>query len=249
MNDLILSSDIQVKVTRGSIDFPEYELLKRQAIEVAEFVGNIEVSEENVKQAKKLLATVNKSVKSLEDRRISIKKEMLEPYNDFETQVKEIVKIVKDADTLVRNQVKELDEQERENKKVKINDIWNKRINHYDFDFVDFEQFLTPSHLNKSTSLSKVEDEMVQWLEKINSDLEVIENLPNKKEVLQEYIENLDLTVSMLIVNERKEKENKVEEFYKEEKENIYQFIIFNEKDAKLTEMLLKENDIKFEKK
>lgn len=246
MQELALINDIETKVIQGSISFPMYEDLKNQALQVAEYVSSIEVTEDTVKQSKKLLATVNKSVKSLEDRRIAIKKELLLPYDEFEAQVKEIVGIVKEADTLVRTQVKELEEKEREEKQAKIEEIWNKRVQAYDFDFISFDKFLVPSHLNKKTSLSKVEDEMVTWLEKVNSDLKVIESLPDRKEILQEYIENIDLSVSMLLVNERKEKEKIVEKIYQEDKEITYYFQVFNEKDAKLTEMLLKENNINF---
>lgn len=250
MQEIALINDIETNVIQGSISFPMYEELKNQALQVAEYVSSIEVTEDTVKQSKKLLATVNKSVKSLEDRRIAIKKELLIPYNEFEAQVKEIVGIVKEADTLVRTQVKELEEKEREEKQDKIEEIWNKRVQAYDFDFINIDKFLVPSHLNKTTSLSKVEDEMVTWLEKVNSDLKVIESLPDRKEILQEYIENIDLTVSMLLVNERKEKEKKVNEIYEENEDisQVYYFKIFNEKDTKLVELLLNENKIQFEK-
>lgn len=100
MQELILNDDIETKVIQGSISFPMYEELKDQALRVAKFVSSIDVTEDTVKQSKKLLATVNKSVKALEDRRIAIKKELLEPYSEFEAQVKEIVTIVKDAISL-----------------------------------------------------------------------------------------------------------------------------------------------------
>lgn len=248
MDELILYSDLETKVIQGSISFPAYQQLKEQAMQVAEFVESIEVNDDNVKQAKKLLAAVNKSVKSLEDRRIAIKKEILKPYDEFETQVKEIVGIVKNADTLVRDQVRELEEQEREEKKNIIQEIWDKRVQAYDFDFITFDKFLQPEHLNKTAVLSKIESEMVDFLEKVNGDLKVINSLSDRKEVLQEYIENVDLSLSMLLVNERKEKEKKINEIYKNEEQEIYYFKVFSEKDAKFTEMLLKENKIKFEK-
>lgn len=249
MNNIdLMESDVKIIVSKGVVKFPEYEQLKNEAIKVAEYVSSIEVAEDTVKQAKKLLATVNKSVKNLEDRRIAIKKEILEPYNIFETQVKEIVNIVKDADTLVRNQVKELEEIERDKKRQTIEDIWNLRLSVYEFDFIEFDRFLKPTHLNKTVSVTRVEDEMIEFLEKVDKDVDLIKTLPNGKEILQEYIDCLDLTVSMSLVNERKDKEKKVNEIYEEVEVETYYFRVFNEKDAKLTEMLLNENKIKFEK-
>lgn len=43
---------------------------------------------------------------------------MLEPYNEFEKQVKEIVSIVKTADEMVRQQVTQMEEEEREDKSL-----------------------------------------------------------------------------------------------------------------------------------
>src|SRR5699024_12332068 len=61
------------------------------------------------------------------DRRISIKKEMLQPYNTFESQVKDIVSIVKQADNVVRSQVKEIEERDREAKRQELEALFNKR--------------------------------------------------------------------------------------------------------------------------
>lgn len=150
----------------------------------------------------------------------------------------------------MRNQVKELEEQERDKKRQAIEEIWNLRLQAYDFDFVRFEKFLKSEYLNKTVSISKVEDQMVEFLEKVNRDVELIKTLPDRKEILQEYIENIDLSVSMLLVNERKEKEKKVNEIYEENEDisQIYYFKVFNEKDARLVELLLNENKIQFEK-
>src|SRR5699024_909776 len=69
------------------------------------------------------------------------------------------------------------------------------RIKQYDFDIsVEFEQFMKPSMLNKSKSISSTESEMVHWLEGLYKDLEIIDTLPDSLDVKAEYIECLDLT-------------------------------------------------------
>lgn len=236
----------EIKVTKGIIKFTGFEELKSQALEVAEFVSSIEVSEENVKEAKKLLAKVNKSINALEDRRIAIKKEILEPYNEFESKVKEIVGIVKEADTKVRDKVRELEEIEREEKRKEIEEIWNLRKQQYDFDFVDFERFLTPQHLNKTTSIKKVEEEMVEFLEKVNKDLETIKVLSNSREVLIEYKDTLDFTEAVMKANDRKLAEEQMNVLLGEDDEKFYIIRIENEKDFKLAKALLEANKVEF---
>src|SRR4051794_7228445 len=111
-NELVVDIE-KIVVKQGSIQFNDYENVKQQAIKLAEEIKTVEVTEDNIKQSKKLLAAVNKRLKELDDKRISIKKVMLEPYQLFEEQVKEIAAIVKDADQDVREQVKYLEEFER----------------------------------------------------------------------------------------------------------------------------------------
>src|SRR5690625_3969254 len=204
MAGLMIFDHDQINVQKGIVEFNGFEKLKQEALQLSEQIQQVEVTDENIQSSKKLLAAVNKRVKEMEDRRISIKKEMLEPYNEFERQVKEIVNIVKDADNLVREQVRGLEEQERMEKREKIKEIFDKRIKQYTFSEVfTFDHFITPKHLNKSSSIKSVESEMVDLLEKKESDMKVIDNLPNRHDVLMEYIDTKDLSVAINIVNDR----------------------------------------------
>ncbi|HHR2938468.1 TPA: DUF1351 domain-containing protein [Listeria monocytogenes] len=240
-------------VTQGSILFPAYKKIKSDSLLLAQQIENIEVTEENVKQSKKLLAAVNKEVKNLESERISIKKEMLEPYNEFEKQVKEIVSIVKTADEMVRQQVTQMEEEEREDKKLVLKRMFEKRIRMYDFKtYFTFDDFIENRHLNKSLSINKIESEMVEWLTKIETELKIIETMPYPDEIIAEYKEIKDLAVSAQIVSDR----HKAQEVIKEAKNDIKDeqlhtkitFTLFDEKDVKLVEMFMQQNKIKFEK-
>jgi hypothetical protein len=235
-----------VNVVKGSIAFEGYEELKEMALQVAEYVNSVEVTEDNVKESKKLLAKVNKSIKELEDRRIAIKKEILEPYNDFEVQVKEIVGIVKEADTKVRDQVKELEELEREAKKAQIEEIWNLRANAYTATFLTFDDFLTPQHLNKTVTLKKVEEEMTDFLERVEKDLKTMMMLPNSKEVMIEYQNCLDLNDAIAIAEMRKESEKEARRILHESDSQVFIIQLNSEKDFLFAKSLLESNKIEY---
>lgn len=244
--ELMVAENQDITVVSGLVRFEQYETYKKQALDVAEYVKSIKVNDENVKDAKKLLAKVNKSIKSLEDRRIEIKKEMLEPYQEFETQIKEIVGIVKEADEIVRGQVKVLEEIERDIKREKLEEIWDVRTEMYDFGFVMFQEFIEPRHLNKTVTISTVEAEMVEFLERVQKDLGVIEQLPNKNDVLLEYMDCLDLTVALALTQAADVKKREVEKIYKDDIKNEYVFKVFSEKDMQLVELLLQQNKIEY---
>ena len=239
-----------IEVKSGEIRFNEYESLKEQALQLARNIEQVEVSDENIQTSKKMIAAVNKRVKEMEDKRIAIKKEILSPYETFERQVKEIIGIVKDADAIVRNQIRELEEIEREEKRNVIQDIYDKRIQQYSFgETFHFDDFLKPNHLNKSVSIKSVESEMVQWLEKLDADLQVINTLPNSEAILIEYYDTKDLTVAIRIVNEREALKNQISQLVKpseKTKENVYVITLFDEKDATTLEMFMELKNIKY---
>ena len=249
MNELMNINETEiVKFEVGKIDFNAYEYIKEKALNLSENLKKVEVTEENIKESKKVIAEVNKDVKKLEDYRIKIKKEMLKPYNDFEAQVKEIVTIVKEADNIVRSQIREMEETERRNKKAVIKEMFEDKVKHYDFnDAITFENFFKENMANKTTSLDKLENELSDWLEQRKMDIGVIKNLEDN-EILKEYLETFNLAQSIENAKAREEKNKKVEEVMKkaEKSDKKYIFIISDEKDAKLTEMLLKENKIKY---
>ena len=249
MNELINTDEIgTLEFEVGKISFNAYENIKNKALKLSENLKTVEVSEENIKESKKLIAEVNKDVKKLEDYRIKVKKEMLKPYNDFEVQVKEIVKIVKEADEYVRSQIRELEEIERENKKAIVKEMFENKAKHYDFnEIITFDKFFKESMSNKTTSIDKIENELSEWLEQRKMDIEVIKSLKHD-EVLKEYLETFNLALAIENAKVKEEKNKKVEEVMKktEKSSKKYIFIISEEKDAKLAEMLLKENKINY---
>jgi hypothetical protein len=194
---------------------------------------------------------VNKRVKEIEDRRIKIKNAMLQPYQEFENQVKEIVGIVKEADALVREQVKDMEERERMEKESLIREIWDRRIGQYSFkDFVPFLDFAKPKHVNKTTSIASVEKEMVAFLERVEQDLQVIYQLPEVDNHINAYLNTYNLASAMSIVKHDQERKTQIEQAIKKPTTSKIGFLVtiqvHDEKELKLVEMILKEYHFDF---
>lgn len=193
----------------GSIHFNNYETILAEAQELAEHISSVEVTEESVKETKKMLAAVNKKVAELEDGRKQIKREVLSPYEEFEKKVKTITSVIKEADSMVRSQVRELEEQEREAKKEEIISLFAKRaVNYPTLSMLFPFDFIKSQHLNKTYSMNKVEADMVEWFETMKKHIEYISGLVNSYDILAEFIKTQDLFQSITIVEER----NKVKE-------------------------------------
>ncbi|WP_099973870.1 DUF1351 domain-containing protein [Lactobacillus terrae] len=189
MNELQIHEE-QLEVVQGSIKFPEYEQIKKSAEQLAENLKSVQVTEDTLKTSKKLLAEVNKQVSALDDRRKQIKKQMLAPYSEFESQVKEITSIVKDASATVREQEKVLEEKYRKDKQSVLIDIYNKRTKAYNGFPFTFDVFLEQNSnvLNKSMSINKCEELIASWINDKNNDLEAIKTYPDNELLYGAYL-------------------------------------------------------------
>jgi len=240
----------EIFIEQGSVVFNNFEEIKNEAAILAESIKTVEVGEENIKQSKKMLAAVNKEVKKLEDKRIEIKKMMLQPYSEFEAQVKEIVLIVKEADETVRQQVKQLEEEQRLEKQKQLEEIFAKRIEQYNFgDLFTFLDFLKPKHLNKTAAIESTEKEMIEFLERLRNDIKAIESMANAEAVMSAYVESKDLAAAMTLVNKQEERRRQIEasRAISKSAKKEFHFTVFDEKDFKLVQMMMQQEQIKFE--
>lgn len=252
MNDLTKHHEFNITTTQGSVVFEEYDELLSQAQNLAEHVKDVEVNETNIKEAKDLMAQMNKRVKEIEDARKDVKKTILQPYTNFESQVKTIKQIIDEAVNHVRKQERELVEKEREDKKKAIAQIFDKRIQHYDFEkLLGFADFIKPQHLNKSYSMTKVEKDLVDWLEKNKRNIDIIRQSDDYEDLIIAYQDTQDLSMSFEIVNKRKEREKKLSELEtkREEVKSHHVFTIEDDKDAQIVKLLLEQNNIEFKYK
>lgn len=247
MDRELIVKDIRYKT--GVVNFNNYETYVKQAKKIASYIDSVELTEDNIKQCKNDLADARKVVKALDRVRIDIKKALLVPYDDFEKQVKCLQKIIDDADSKLRSQVKEIEEKEREDKKMRIKEVFDKRIAMYDIaDYFDdpFEMFLVPQYLNKTMSLVKVEKEMTMWLEHMQKDIDIIKIMDDADMIMADYIMTLDISEAI----ERNVRRKNISQVIKsDEAEETATFIVKGTANIKLTEILLKQNGVNFIKK
>lgn len=176
--------------------FPEviefnFQELKQEITERAAVYENIVYSEEQIKDAKKDKATLNKFVKALSEERTKIKKECLKPYEDFEVKIKELDGIVNKAIKNIDSQINSYEEQRKQKKlddiTVAFNAMQHPEWLHYSHIFED-------RWLNASTSMKSVIDEITMKIEKVETDIETLSNLPEFGfEAQQIYISSLDI--------------------------------------------------------
>lgn len=230
--------------------FPAYNEVKAKAEDVAGYIASQELTEENVKEIKSTLADARKLTERMNRIRIDMKNHILTHYVEFEGQIKEITGIIDAADAELRGKVKDMEEAERAAKKEEILSLWRKRT--YPYPIIEkvmpdaFDRWLQPKHLNKTTTLKKVEADMVAWIQQTMNDMETAQNMGD--DYLAAYGWTGDLAKAIQQVSAQHDTMKAISEFGKDyyEDEPTETYIITGKKDIALVERLFAENEIDY---
>lgn len=172
-----------------------FEELKKEITAKSALYKNMVYTDETIKEAKTDRAALNKFITALEDKRKEVKKQCLEPYNQFEKQIKELVAIIDEPVKLIGTQITDFEDREKDKKKEKIIELFN----NIGFQpFVKLEQIFDSKWLNKSVSLKSIEDELNSVLYQVGHDVAAINALPEFSfEAMEHYKKTLDLSAAI----------------------------------------------------
>lgn len=196
-----------------------FEELKKEITEKAEMYGSLVYTDENIKEAKVDRAKLNKFIKVLEDKRKDVKKMMLEPYTQFESQVKELVSIIGEANDNIASQVKAYTEKLREEKREKVKEIYDKAMSVEGAEgiaeILTFDRVFKESFLNSSTTFKSIVNEIEDLRDRVRHDLEVInaDTGEYQFEMKQAYLKNLDMTEAISVKQQFEENVRKKAEY------------------------------------
>lgn len=172
------------------IDF-NFEELKEEITNKSALYKNMVYTDETIKDAKSDRALLNKFKTALEDKRKEVKKQYLEPYNQFEKQIKELVAIIDEPVKLIGEQITEFEDREKAEKHEQITKLFDKAGFQ---SFVTLEHIYDPKWLNKSVSLKSIEEELTNTVYRIGHDVTTINSLKEYSfEALEHYKKTLDL--------------------------------------------------------
>lgn len=182
-----------VNCNKGTILF-DLDNFKNQIKELEEQVLNQNLNINNVSEFENLRAKLNNFAKVINDEKKKVKNEYTKPYNDFETQVKECIKIIENASNFVNNQLKEYEKQQEQILREEFIEMW-KTFNKDKV--VPYERIEQEHWFLKKTSKKKVLVEMQQLSEKIEREVNTIKlSIADENEqnlVIGNYYNSLDI--------------------------------------------------------
>lgn len=174
------------------------------AAEVEAKVGyykNLVYTEDQVTEAKKDRAQLNKFISALKDKDREIKRLCLAPYEVFHNQMLKIISKVEEPVMLIDTQVKGFEEQQKKQKMQSIRELYDSK---------GFWPWLTLERLmdrhasickkwmNKSCSMKQIESDMIEIQHKMGEDILALNGLKfGAQMALSEYKRSMDVTAAM----------------------------------------------------
>jgi len=152
-----------------------YEELKQELSEKVSLYETLVYSDEQIKEAKTDKANLNKLKKALNDERIRRKKDYMIPFNDFNSKINEIIGIIDKPIAVIDKQVKAFEEKQKEEKLEKIKDFYESTEHPK---WLEFSRIMNDKWLNASTSMKSVQESIISGIEKVNTDIVTLSNLP-----------------------------------------------------------------------
>ena len=208
-----------------------YEELKAELSQKLEEYKGLVYTEDQIKEAKADRAKLNALATAIDDKRKQIKKQCLQPYEQFEAQIKDLLAVIKEPVALIDAQIKGYEEEKKQKKLEEVKALFEKLKDAAgeEFEFVSFEQIFEDKFLNASLSLKMVETVINNKFNAIKHDIKTIAELKEYSfEATEVYKETLSLNEALEkakymvdIAEKKKAEEERKEQEKKEEVKEV----------------------------
>lgn len=159
-------------------------------------------TEDTVKTVKAARAELNKEFQFFEEQRKEVKKQILTPYEHFESVYREcIADTYKSADSHLRARISEVEGTVKEQKRQEVEAYFDEYCAAKGIDFIPFAR--TGIAVTLSVSLKKLKEQAKDFLDKVSDELALIDTQEHADEILLEYRGSLNVAQAIQIVAAR----------------------------------------------
>lgn len=159
-------------------------------------------TDDNIDQAKRDKASLNKAAKALNSKRLEIEKEFMKPFGEFKDVVNETVKLIGECSAKIDTVVKQNEQQYKDRKKSAIKTYFDG----LNVNLVDFNKVFKLEWLNKTTSMKSVCSDIDAIFAKVENELSTLKGFGEDYDVLRTYyMDTLNITSTIQYANRLKE--------------------------------------------
>lgn len=206
--------ELQNDVVVGKINIANFEEVRKELSDALQEYKQFNVSENTIQEAKSKRANLNKFDKQLNDVRKSIKKQYLEPYETFETQIKHLSSLVSEVSKAIDEGVKQIEEREKNTKRLEV-EMFYKELQIV----IPLDKIYKKEWENKTYKTADIMSELAELKSKVDSELDYItkhisnDDILLKARIKARYLDTLDLLKSIEVETEEN---NRVKQLAKE---------------------------------
>lgn len=204
--------NLLVKQENGTIggNFEEIKSALKSELEVYK---NMVFTEESKLEARKTVAGLRKLKKSMNDKKLEVKKTFMAPYAEFEAQVEELDKLIDEPIDFINRQVEEFERKRVEEKKTLISEIYTGIMAEHESveEYLPLQRIYDSKWENSTTTKKAIKEAIEQCVEHVEKDLAVIRSMESEFEDkgIAKYKSTLELSDALTIMNQyQKQKED-----------------------------------------
>lgn len=202
---------VNVEQKNGVIGF-NFEEIKEKLNSELEIYKNMIFTEESKTEAKKTIASLRKLKKSVNDKKLEVKKSFMIPYTNFEAQVKELDNLIDEPINFINNQVEEFERKRVEEKKALISEIYAEIMAEHEeaSGYLPLQRIYDIKWENATTTKKAITETITERVDHVEKDLGIIRSMGSEFEDkgINKYKATLELSDAIEVMNQyQKQKE------------------------------------------
>lgn len=216
--------DINLTVSQqaGTIGTNFDEIKEALKAGLAEY-KNMVFTEDSKAEAKKTVASLRKLKKSVNDKKIEVKKTFMAPYTDFEAQVKELDKLIDEPIDFINGQMEEFERKRVEEKKALISEIYTGIITEHEAvtEYLPLKRIYDSKWENATTTKKAITEAITEHVEHVEKDLATIRDMESEFEDkgFEKYKITLELSDALTTMKQYQRQKEEILKRQKEEEE------------------------------
>lgn len=210
---------MELKIYTREDSFPQnidwnYEELKKELAAIVHDYESCIYSDDSIKVAKADRAKLNKFIDAINGERTKIRKQLLAPDEKFGQEVKMLTGMVERAITNIDSQVKGFEVRQREEKTIKVREIYEENIADLG-EFLPFERVFKPQYANAGTTMKSIKTEITALIQKVAEGLAIINEVdsPYAGDMKAVFLQTYDLAAALAEKNRLEAAEQRRREY------------------------------------
>ena len=197
--------DTLMKIKQEAIIEEQLKTISDEIQKRVDYAEKLVCTIDTIKDIKKQRTILRNQFNDLETQRKQVKAEFQAPYLRFEKVYKELISDkYKNADVQLKRKIDNVESELKLQKENNIREYFNEYCESEGIDFVKFEQI--GLNINLSTTEKSLREQAKSFIDKVKSDIELIQHEDNFAEIMIEYTKHLNVSRAIIEVKERHKK-------------------------------------------